>query len=56
MKQIPFILDIPPLTPADEFAIFMEEGGWMIALAALLVIAAAIGIIIFTKRKRENKK
>ena len=43
-------------SPVDEFVYMMESsGGWVIALAALLVIGAAIGILIFNKNKNKNK-
>ena len=38
----------------DEFVYMMESGGWLIALAALLVIGAAVGILIFNKNKNKN--
>lgn len=41
-------------SPVDEVAYMMESGGWVIALAALLVIGAAIGILIFNKNKNKN--
>lgn len=50
-----FMLDVA-FSPVDEFFFMMEEGGWIIALAALLVIGAAIGIIIFNKNKNKGEK
>ncbi len=58
MKHISFVLDVPPPTPMDEFLWAMEDGGWIIAAAVLLVIGAAIGIAFFTRNKKhkENEK
>lgn len=43
-------------SPVDEFFFMMEEGGWLIALAALLVIGAVVGILIFNKKEKGEKK
>ncbi|MGM9643325.1 MAG: hypothetical protein ACI3XI_08965 [Eubacteriales bacterium] len=55
MKSNPFALDVA-LSPIDELQLFMKDGGWIICIAALLVIAATIGIVFFIKKNKENKK
>jgi len=55
MKHPIFTLDVA-FSPAEEFIFAMEEGGWIIALAALLVVGAAVGIILFNKNKNKNSK
>lgn len=54
MKLPIFSLDVA-FSPVDEFFFMMEESGWVIALATLLVIGAVVGILIFNKNKNKNK-
>ncbi len=54
MKLFTHTLDV--VTPAEEFSYFMQDIGWIIALGALLVIGAAVGIILFARKKKEDKK
>ncbi|MGM9643326.1 MAG: hypothetical protein ACI3XI_08970 [Eubacteriales bacterium] len=59
-----FVLDVPPLpideeitlSPVNELELFTNDSGWIICIAALLVIAATIGIVFFIKKNKENKK
>ncbi len=53
MNNIFQVLDVA-FSPVDEVVYMMESGGWLIALAALLVIGAAVGILIFNKNKNKN--
>ncbi len=53
MKHVISTLDVA-FSPADEFLFTMAEGGWIIAVAALLVIGAIVGIIIFNKNKKSK--
>ena len=52
MANMIFSLDV--ITPTEAALDIMAEGGWVIALAALLVIGAAVGILIFNKNKNKN--
>ncbi len=55
MKLFTRTLDIV-ITPAENFFYFMQDIGWLIALGALLAIGAAVGIILFARKKKEDKK
>ena len=50
-----FSLDVA-VSPAEEFLFTMSEGGWVIALAAILAISAVIGIIVFNNKKNKGDK
>lgn len=54
MKNPVFTLDVA-ISPTEEIFYTLLSGGWIIALAALLVIGACIGIFIFN-HKKNNKK
>ncbi len=49
-----FILDAA-VSPFDMFMVYLVHLGWVIALAALLVISAIIGIVLFTKKKKNKE-
>lgn len=49
-----FTLDV--ISPAEAAIDYMAEGGWVIALAAALVIGAIIGIIVFNNKKNKGDK
>jgi hypothetical protein len=55
MANTIFTLDVA-VSPAEEFLFTMAEGGWVIALAAVLVISAVIGIIVFNNKKNKGDK
>lgn len=55
MEKIIFALDVA-FSPVDEFFFMMAEGGWLIAVTALLVIGAVVGILVFNKKKKGEKK
>lgn len=55
MKNPVFTLDVA-ISPAEEIFYTMLSGGWIIALAALLVIGACIGILIFNNNKNNKKR
>lgn len=48
-----FSLDV--ISPAEATMRTISENGWVIAVAALLVIGAIVGIIIFNKNKKSKK-
>ena len=50
-----FSLDVA-VSPSEEFLFTMSEGGWVIALAAILVISAVIGIVVFNNKKNKGDK
>ena len=50
-----FFLDVA-FSPFDIFLIALSNLWWIFAVAALLVICAVIGIVIFTKKKKGDKK
>ncbi len=56
MNHIPFWLDVPSL-PIMIIGLAIHYW-WITAIAALLVISAVVGIIVFTKKNKnkENKK
>jgi hypothetical protein len=43
-------------SPFDIFLIALSNLWWIFAIAGLLVIAAIVGIVIFTKKKKGEKK
>ena len=49
-----FTLDV--ISPAEVAIDFMAENGWIIGLAATLVIGAIIGIIVFNNKKNKGDK
>lgn len=53
---LPPVTDDVTLPPVTEFELFANDYGWIICIAALLVIAATIGIVFFIKKNKENKK
>ncbi len=54
MAHTIFTLDV--VSPAEAAMDIMAEGDWVIAVAALLVIGAVIGILVFNKNKNKNSK
>ena len=50
-----FALDAA-VSPIDMIFVFLVYGWWIIAIAAVLVISAIIGIVYFTKKKRSKKE
>ena len=50
-----FALDVA-FSPFDIFLIALLNLWWIFAIAGLLVIAAIVGIVIFTKKKKGEKK
>ena len=55
MKLPAFALDVA-ISPIDVIIIALENTWWIIALAALLVVGAIIGITVFNKNKNKNSK
>lgn len=49
-----FVLDAA-VSPFDIFMVYLVHLGWVIALAAFLVISAIIGIVFFTKKKKDKE-
>lgn len=50
-----FALDAA-VSPFDMVLVYLVYFWWIFALAGLLVISAIIGIIIYTKKNKGNKK
>ncbi len=50
-----FALDAA-VSPIDMIFVFLVYGWWIIAIAAVLVISAIIGIVYFTKKKKFKKE
>ena len=44
------------VSPFDMVLVYLVYFWWIFALAGLLVISAIVGIIIYTKKKKGNKK
>ena len=49
-----FLLDVA-FSPFDMFIIVLSELWWIIAIAAILVASAIVGIVYFTKKKNLKK-
>ena len=50
-----FALDAA-VSPFDMVLVYLVYFWWIFALAGLRVISAIVGIIIYTKKKKGNKK
>lgn len=50
-----FLLDVA-VSPFYMVLVYLVYFWWIFALAGLLVISAIIGIIIYTKKKKGNKR
>lgn len=50
------IFNLDVISPAEAAMDVIAEGGWVIALAAVLVISAIIGIIVFNNKKNKGDK
>lgn len=55
MKLLFSALDVA-FSPFDIFLIALSNLWWIFAVAVLLVICAVIGIVIFTKKEKGDKK
>lgn len=50
-----FALDAA-VSPIDMIFVFLVYGWWIIAIAAVLVISAIIGIVFFTKKRNRKRR